>query len=87
MSRWYKLMTEYPEKEHGNVLVDVSTNGDALAFTGPDQNARIVASLTRTRLESMSANLLSLSGMQQTGTAKNGLPQYKYQVWRLLYTD
>lgn len=46
MSRWYKLMTEYPEKEHGNVLVDVSTNGDALAFTGPDQNARIVASLT-----------------------------------------
>jgi hypothetical protein len=88
MNRYYELITQQPKpKRLGRVLLSVDQKGEALAFTGPDADARIVADMERAKLDFVGADGQMLSGFEYTGKYDaQGRKIYRYQEWWLVYT-
>jgi hypothetical protein len=87
MSRQFELITQYPKpRDMGPRVLSVDRHGDAQFFCGlGDADARVLAVMKSTRLESASADGIMLSGMEPAGVDRQAREVLKYQEWWLRY--
>lgn len=81
----FVLVTQHPKpKDLGIGSLSIGKDGDADFFEGnAEQNARLLASMVRTRIEWAAAAGILLSGMEPDGVDRAGRAKFKHQEWLL----
>ena len=89
MSKQFHLHTQLPKpKDFGLGVLSLVRDGEAHFFSGDGgDGARIVADLSRVRLDFAGADGLMLSGMQPDGFERDGRKKYSYQEWWLRFVS
>lgn len=85
----FTIVIQRPKpKKIGIGCLSVGKNGDADFFEGSaDKDSKILASMTRVKIDWAAANGIFISGMESNGFDRHGEQKFSYQEWFLCYLD
>ena len=89
MGKSFLLHVQLPSpEEKGAGVLSIDRNGEAHFFSGEgEQGCKILAEMTRAKIDFAAANGIMLSGFEPCGFERNGKTKYRYQEWWLAYDE